>query len=172
MLNLSTYHLPLIWSLSKSSIWGLTVLTDFWRVFHLTTYYTPVIESGLVQNEPDQNSHSTLTKNATIRFSKLSIWYLTAWMVFGKWTICPLTTLQHMSSVIGSIWPNNNRQFQVVNLTPWEIVRTRCFPKGKYFPLEIIYHQRMRPKFHVLKLGTCVAGESSVLQEVKVTSWK
>ena len=22
---------------------------------------------------------------------------------FGKWTICPLTTLQHMSSVIGSI---------------------------------------------------------------------
>lgn len=30
----------------------------------------------------------------------------------------------------------------------------------------------MRPKFHVLKLGTWAAGEASVLQEVKVTSWK
>ena len=77
-----------------------------------------------------------------------------------------------MSSVIGSIWPNNNRQFQVVNLTTWEIVRTRCFPKGKYFPLEIIYHQRMRPKFHVLKLSTWAAGEVSVLQEDKMSSWK
>ena len=77
-----------------------------------------------------------------------------------------------MSSVIGSIWPNSNRKFQVVNLTTWEIVRTRCFPKGKIFPLEIMYHQIIRLKFHVLKLSTWAEGEISVLQEDKMSSWK
>ena len=43
--------------------------------------------------------------------------------------------------------------------------------QGENFPLGK-HHQRIRLKFHVLKLGTWAAGEASVLQEVKVTSWK
>ena len=42
------------------------VLDEFDYTFNLII--ADYIESGLVQNEPDQNSHSTLTKNATIRF--------------------------------------------------------------------------------------------------------
>ena len=44
--------------------------------------------------------------------------------------------------------------------------------KGKFFPLGKMCHQRIRLKFHVPKLSTWAEGKSSVLQEVKVTSWK
>ena len=58
---------------------------------------------------------------------------------------------------------------QVLKLRSWR--RNTLLSKGKIFPLGK-QHQRIRLKFHVLKLGTWAAGEASVLQEVKVTSWK